>query len=181
MHEVMAEFGSTLRFGSITQVSRKPLRYKVSIDDADGMETPWLLALCMQSFGQKSSWPMKEGTQVALLLMANGESGVILGAVPSEEDLEPDGDGLVHDFGDGSQISYDPESQVMTLKTPVKVVLDTPLVIAQNIEAQDIQAQNVEAQNIDAVIDITIAGQSANSHQHRENGKGEMTDPMKPV
>lgn len=156
-----------LRYGVISQVQRKPLRYKCTIDDADGMETPWLTSLAMQSLGKTSGWAMPVGTQVALLLADNAETGVVLGAVHSEPDSEPAGDGLTFDFADGSKISYDPDGQTTHIKSVNAVNLDTPMTNTQEITATIIHCE-----------DIFVGGVSVKGHKHRENGKGSMTDTM---
>lgn len=156
-----------LRYGTISQVARKPLRYKCTIDDADGMETPWLTSLAMQSLGKTSGWAMPIGTQVALLLSNNAETGVVLGAVHSEPDSEPDGDGLTFDFNDGSKIQYDPDSQETTVKSVQAVNLDTPTTIAQNVHAKIIYCD-----------DVIVGGISVKGHKHLEKGKGSLTNTM---
>ena len=156
-----------LRYGTISQVARKPLRYKCTIEDADGMETPWLTSLAMQSLGKTSGWAMPVGTQVALLLSDNAETGVILGAVHSEPDSEPDGDGLTFDFNDGSKIQYDPDSQATTVKAVQAVNLDTPTTNTQEIKATIIHCE-----------DIFVGGISVKGHTHFEKGKGSLTNTM---
>lgn len=161
-----------LRYGVISQVQRKPLRYKCTIADADGMETPWLTSLAMQSLGKTSGWAMPVGTQVALLLSDNAETGVVLGAVHSEPDSEPDGDGLTFDFNDGSKIQYDPNSQATTVKSVQAVNLDTPTTNAQDMNTKDIRAKVIYCD------DVIVGGVSVKGHKHRENGKGSLTDRM---
>lgn len=156
-----------LRYGVISQVNRKPLQYKCTIDDADGLETPWLVSLAMQSLGKTSGWAMPVGTQVALLLADNAETGVVLGAVHSEPDSEPDGDGLTFDFNDGSKISYDPDSQVTHIKSVNEVNLDTPTTNAQDVYAKVIYCE-----------DVIVDGISVKGHKHLEKGKGSLTNTM---
>lgn len=156
-----------LRYGVISQVARKPLRYKCTIKDADGLETPWLTSLAMQSLGKTSGWAMPIGTQVALLLSDNAETGVVLGAVHSEPDSEPDGDGLIFDFNDGSKIQYDPDSQATTVKAVQAVNLDTPTTNAQDITAKVIYCD-----------DVIVDGISVKGHKHKENDTKSLTNTM---
>ena len=156
-----------LRYGTIIQVARKPLRYKCTIEDADGVETPWLASLAMQSFGNTAGWAMPVGTQVALLLAQNAETGVVLGAIHSEPDSEPEGDGLTFDFNDGSKIQYDPNNQKTTLKAVNAVNLDTPMTNAQNMTAKVIYCD-----------DVIVDGISVKGHKHKENDRKSLTNTM---
>lgn len=155
-----------LRYGVIIQVNRKPLRYKCTIDDADGLETPWLTSLAMQSSGKSAGWAMPVGTQVALLLADDAETGVVLGAVHSEPDSEPEGDGLKFDYNDGSHWQYDSEQKATNIKSEA-VNLDTPTTTAQAVNATVIHCD-----------DIIVSGISVLGHVHHENGKGSLTKSM---
>lgn len=160
-----------LRYGVISQVNRKPLRYKCTIADADGLETPWLISLAMQSSGKSAGWAMPVGTQVALLLADDAETGVVLGAVHSEPDSEPDGDGLRFDYNDGSYWQYDSEQKATNIKSEA-VNLDTPMTTTQDIQAQVITATVIHCD------DIIVSGISVLGHVHHENGKGSLTKSM---
>ena len=113
-----------LCYGLVEDVKNKPLSVKVRLPDYDNLITPWLSVLTPRSLGSKHYDPPVKDEQVACLMDNHFESGLCLGSVYSDEDLEPaEGDVYAREFSDGTRISYNPSESLLTVASVKKVIV----------------------------------------------------------
>jgi phage baseplate assembly protein gpV len=73
---------TTLHFGTVTQVTLADATAKVKIPDLQQFETFWLPVLQWRTGSTSNSyWMPNPGENVAVILDANGEQGVVLGGL----------------------------------------------------------------------------------------------------
>ncbi|OHX10251.1 baseplate protein [Chromobacterium sphagni] len=122
--ETLEEFGATVRFGTVS--ASKPGFARVRLPDLDNMRTMWLPIAYAKTQDDKACWTYDSGEQVAVLLDARGEDGVILGAVYSEADTPPTSspDKFMVRFKDGALLEYDRASHVLIVSGVQKVVVE---------------------------------------------------------
>jgi phage baseplate assembly protein V len=176
--------GIELEYGEISAVDYLTCRVRVRLDDRDGVESYWLHVPQRNTQGTQRRPLMPElGEQVAVLLDADGVSGVYLGGIYSTAEPPPvvDEDTDYVRFSDGTVSTYDRAAGVMTLDCvgallvkcgrnitieagePVVVkapsaTLDTPQVTLNG----DLQVNG----NINATGSIIDAGGNSNHHNH---------------
>lgn len=140
--ETMEEFGATLKFGTVS--ASRPGFARVRLPDLDNMRTMWLPIAYSKTQDDQACWTYDTGEQVAVLLDARGEDGVILGAIYSSADTPPvtDPNKFAIRFKDGALLEYDRATGVLAvtgvrrieaeasteilLKAGAKVTLETP-------------------------------------------------------
>ena len=107
-----------LEYGEISAVDYLTCRVRVRLDDRDGVESYWLHVPQRNTQGTQRRPLMPElGEQVAVLLDADGVSGVYLGGIYSTVEPPPvvDEDTDYVRFSDGTVSTYDRAAGVMTL------------------------------------------------------------------
>ncbi|ALS60662.1 phage baseplate assembly protein V [Pandoraea norimbergensis] len=142
MTETTEEFGATLKFGTVS--ASRPGFARVRLPDLDNMRTMWLPIAYPKTQDDQACWTYDIGEQVAVLLDARGEDGVILGAIYSSADTPPvtDPNKFAIRFKDGALLEYDRATGILTvtgvrrveveasaeivLKSGTKVLLDAP-------------------------------------------------------
>lgn len=142
MTETTEEFGATVKFGTVS--ASRPGFARVRLPDLDNMRTMWLPIAYPKTQDDQVCWTYDIGEQVAVLLDARGEDGVILGAIYSSADTPPvtDPNKFVIRFKDGALLEYDRATGMLAvtgvrrieveasteilLKAGAKVTLDTP-------------------------------------------------------
>lgn len=110
--------GVELEYGEISAVDYLSCRVRVRLDDRDGVESYWLNVPQRNTQGTQRRPLMPElGEQVAVLLDADGVSGVYLGGIYSTAEPPPvvDEDTDYVRFSDGTVSTYDRTAGVMTL------------------------------------------------------------------
>lgn len=110
--------GIELEYGEISAVDYLTCRVRVRLDDRDGVESYWLHVPQRNTQGTQRRPLMPElGEQVAVLLDADGVSGVYLGGIYSTAEPPPvvDEDTDYVRFSDGTVSTYDRAAGVMTL------------------------------------------------------------------
>ncbi|OHX19496.1 phage baseplate assembly protein V [Chromobacterium sphagni] len=124
MNETLDEFGATIKYGTVS--ASKPGFARVRLPDMDNMRTMWLPIAYPKTQDDQACWTYDTGEQVAVLLDAHGEDGVILGAIYSEADLPPttSRDKFMVRFKDGALLEYDRASHVLTVSGVQKVVVE---------------------------------------------------------
>ncbi|UTH73990.1 phage baseplate assembly protein V [Chromobacterium sp. IIBBL 290-4] len=123
MNETLDEFGATIKYGTVS--ASKPGFARVRLPDMDNMRTMWLPIAYPKSQNDQACWTYDDGEQVAVLLDARGEDGVILGAIYSEADPPPttSRDTFLVRFKDGALLEYDRASHTLTVSGVQKVVM----------------------------------------------------------
>ncbi|MCD4501078.1 phage baseplate assembly protein V [Chromobacterium vaccinii] len=123
MNETLDEFGATIKYGTVS--ASKPGFARVRLPDMDNMRTMWLPIAYPKTQDDQACWTYDNGEQVAVLLDAHGEDGVILGAIYSEADPPPTAsrDTFLVRFKDGALLEYDRASHTLTVSGVQKVVV----------------------------------------------------------
>ncbi|KHA70060.1 baseplate assembly protein [Pseudomonas chlororaphis] len=115
-----------LEYGEVTALDHKTCRLRVRLDDRDGLQTHWLNIPQRNTQGTQRRPLMPElGEQVAVLLDADGVSGVYLGGIYSTAEPPPvvDEDTDYVRYSDGTVATYDRAAGVMTLECVGEVIL----------------------------------------------------------
>lgn len=173
-----------LEYGEVSAVDYLTCRIRVRLDDRDGVESYWLNVPQRNSQGTKCRPLMPEiGEQVAVLLDADGVGGVCLGGVYSTAEPPPivDQDTDYIRYSDGTMVSYDRASGVMTLDCVGQLIVrcssnitleaDQPLVVkapAATLEIPQVALKgNLQVDgNINATGTIMDVGGNSNHHTH---------------
>lgn len=115
----LAEAGVTLKFGFVSAQDVAFGRVRVRLPDFDDVETAWLAVLHAKTH-QDKHWCLPDvGEQVACLLDARGEAGVVLGAFFGARDVPPSGstaDTHVAVFADGTRLAYDRAAHALNVQ-----------------------------------------------------------------
>jgi phage baseplate assembly protein V len=109
----------------------------------------WLPVLVRRSKTQKQSWQLEVNEHVVCLMDEAAETGVILGAIPNDEDTPDPGEGLGKCrilFSDGTLFEYDVNTGKMTVD------------VKGDLKAIATGKATVEAPNIELAGDVKITG-----------------------
>ncbi|MGE1004223.1 phage baseplate assembly protein V [Ralstonia pseudosolanacearum] len=123
MNETFGEAGATIKYGTVS--ASRPGFARVRLPDFDNMRTMWLPIVYPKTQDDQACWTYDTGEQVAVLLDARGEDGVILGAVYSSADKPPvsDPNKFSIRFKDGALLEYDRASHMLTVTGVQKMVV----------------------------------------------------------
>ncbi|KFK91944.1 MULTISPECIES: phage baseplate assembly protein V [unclassified Serratia (in: enterobacteria)] len=131
--------GVTRQVGTISAVDPQTVRARVRLPEADNLRTDWLNVLQRNTQNTKDYWLPDIGEQVEVLLDANGEDGVILGAVYSSVDLPPvnnkDTRGTTH--ADEAAFYYDRATHTLTINGGIQHIV---IVVKANVHITAQQA-----------------------------------------
>ncbi|MEO9385595.1 phage baseplate assembly protein V [Chromobacterium phragmitis] len=119
---------ATLKFGSVAEHDAPTQRVRVRLPELGQLLTAWLPVLSRKSLKDKDYWLPDVGEQVAVLMDARGEDGVVLGAIYSEADAVPvaSQEKWQRRFADGAVLEYDRRQNQLTVSGGIKhVVVDT--------------------------------------------------------
>ncbi|UTH76092.1 phage baseplate assembly protein V [Chromobacterium sp. IIBBL 290-4] len=119
---------ATLKFGSVSDMDIQRHKVRVILPELGGLETAWLPVLTRKSLQDKDYWMLDKGEQVAVLLDARGEDGVVLGAIFSDVDKTDvnSQDKWQRRFNDGAVLEYDRKAHQLTVNGGVQhVVVET--------------------------------------------------------
>lgn len=124
MMEAFREAGVTLKFGTVS--ASRPGFARVRLPDTDNMRTMWLPIAYPKTLEDQCYWTYDPGEHVAVLLDAQGEDGVILGAIFSDADTPPvtDKDKFGIRFKDGAELEYDRATHTLSVKGVQKVIVE---------------------------------------------------------
>lgn len=108
----------TRQVGTVSAVDVDKVQARVRLPECDNLRTNWLNVLQRNTQNNKDYWLPDVGEQVEVLLDANGEDGVILGAVYSDVDKPPFGNKDVHGTtsSDGAEFSYNRASHTLIIR-----------------------------------------------------------------
>lgn len=111
--------------GTVSAIDERTVRARVRLPDHDNLRTAWLDVLQRNTQNNKDYWLPDIGEQVKVLLDANGDDGIILGAVYSDKDkpVIADLNKRRIDFADGAFMEYDRKNSTMTIGGEIKTLL----------------------------------------------------------
>ncbi|EJW2658019.1 phage baseplate assembly protein V [Salmonella enterica] len=161
--------GVTRQIGTVSAVDADRVQARVRLPECDNLRTNWLNVLQRNTQDNKDYWLPDVGEQVEVLLDANGEDGVILGAVYSDVDKPPFSDKNVRGtkYADGAEFSYN-------RATVVEVAADISLK-GKNLDLTGVTTINGPATlngdleingSAHATGNIFADGQNSNHHSH---------------
>ncbi|KGF30497.1 phage baseplate assembly protein V [Oligella urethralis] len=115
------EASAVLKKGTVS--ATRPGFARVRLPDFDNLRTMWLPVVYGKTQDDKECWTPDIGEQVAVLLDATGEDGVIIGALYSDADAPPtqNKEVWIKRFKDGAVLEYNRETHALTV-TGVKAV-----------------------------------------------------------
>lgn len=145
---------ATLKFGSVAEQDAATQRVRVRLPELGQLLTAWLPVLSRKSLKDKDYWLPDVGEQVAVLMDARGEDGVVLGAIYSEADAVPvvSKEKWQRRFADGAVLEYDRKQNQLTVNGGVKHVV---------VETQaDVQIRAASSITIDGGQTVTIKAAS---------------------
>ena len=109
-----------LKFGVVSATDPANCRVRVKYQDNEGIESYWLAVAQRQAYGTRDYHMPEIGEQVACLIDAHNEEGVVLGGIYSAADPTPvDSQDKRHTvFKDGAVIEYDASAHRATVTLP---------------------------------------------------------------
>lgn len=109
-----------LKFGVVSATDPATCRVRVRYQDNEGIESYWLAVTQRQAYGTRDYHMPEVGEQVACLIDAHNEEGVVLGGIYSAADPTPvsSQDKRHVAFKDGATIEYDAASHRATVSLP---------------------------------------------------------------
>lgn len=109
-----------LKFGVVTRTDPSTCRVRVKYQDNEAIESYWLAVAQRQAYGTRDYHMPEIGEQVACLIDAHNEEGVVLGGIYSSADPAPvDSQDKRHvAFKDGAIIEYDASRHRATVSLP---------------------------------------------------------------
>ena len=122
------DFGATLQFGIVAAVDEAGHHLRVRLPALENMETDWLPMITPAAGGNQFYSLPDDGEQVACLLDARGESGVVLGATYNGADKPPAASKnmWVRRFSNGTVIQHNRASGNILVQTGGTVTVDAP-------------------------------------------------------
>lgn len=139
--------GVTRQVGTVSAVDTNKVQARVRLPECDNLRTDWLNVLQRNTQNNKDYWLPDVGEQVEVLLDANGEDGVILGAVYSGVDKPPFSDKDVRGttYSDGAEFTYNRKTHTLTIRGGVEhIVIESSLDVMVKTEKATIDAPETE-------------------------------------
>uniref|UniRef100_UPI0035C74EE0 phage baseplate assembly protein V n=1 Tax=Serratia quinivorans TaxID=137545 RepID=UPI0035C74EE0 len=139
--------GVSWQVGTISAVDADKVQARVRLPECDNMRTNWLNVLQRNTQNNKDYWLPDVGEQVEVLLDANGEDGVILGAVYSDVDRPPFNDKAIRGtkYADGAEFSYNRDSHTLTIRGGIEhIVIECSLDVMVKTQHAVIDAKETE-------------------------------------
>ena len=168
--------GVTRQVGTVSAVDADKVQARVRLPECDNLRTNWLNVLQRNTQDNKDYWLPDVGEQVEVLLDANGEDGVILGAVYSEVDKPPFSDKNVRGtkYADGAEFSYNRATHTLTVKGGIeRVVIEVAVGISLKGKTIDLTADTTTVNgdleingNAHSTGSMLSDGQNSNHHSH---------------
>lgn len=115
----------TRQVGMVSAIDADKVQARVRLPECDNMRTNWPNVLQRNTQNNKDYWLPDVGEPVEVLLDANGEDGVILGAVYSNVDKPPFSDKDVRGtkYADGTEFSYNRASHTLTIRGGIEHIV----------------------------------------------------------
>lgn len=150
--------GVTRQVGTVSAVDADKVQARVRLPECDNLRTNWLNVLQRNTQDNKDYWLPDVGEQVEVLLDANGEDGVILGAVYSDVDKPPFSDKNVRGtkFSDGAEFSYHRGTHTLTIRGSVEHIT-VECLTSVTVKAPK---ATIDAQDTDVTGNLTVAGKT---------------------
>lgn len=119
------DFGATLQYGTVAEVDAAAHAVRVTLPALEGMQTDWLPVVSLAAGGNRFYSLPDPGELAVCLLDARGEGGVCLGVIYNAADPAPAGssDIWMKQFANGTVISHDRSSGLVTVDTPGEVMV----------------------------------------------------------
>lgn len=158
------------KYGIISEVKKGYA--KVTFEE-DEFVTDWLPVLVRKSKSDKESWQLEINEHVVCLMDETCDEGVIIGAIPNEEDQPDGGEGkgkFRKLFSDGTLIEYDKNSHKLTVdvKGELKAITTGKATITSDADIEANAGANlkgvaatkatIEAPAIDLTGNVKITG-----------------------
>ena len=117
--------GVTRQVGTVSAVDADRVQARIRLPECDNLRTNWLNVLQRNTQDNKDYWLPDAGEQVEVLLDANGEDGVILGAVYSDVDKPPFSDKNIRGtrFADGAEYSYNRKTHTLIIRGGIELIV----------------------------------------------------------
>lgn len=111
--------------GTVSAIDSGQVRARVRLPECDNLRTNWLDVLQHNTQNNKDYWLPDVGEQVVVLLDANGEDGVILGAVYSSVDKPPINNANARGitYADSAAFYYDRQSHTLTINGGIEHIV----------------------------------------------------------
>lgn len=158
----------TRQVGTISAVDPATVRARVRLPECDNMRTNWLNVLQRNTQNNKDYWLPDVGEQVEVLLDANGEDGVILGAIYSSVDKpsanNKDVRGMT--YADDAAFYYDRTSHTLTINGGIQHI---KIAVGANVVIQTQQA-TIDAPETIVTGNMLVKGQL--TYQNGLSGSG---------
>lgn len=174
--------GVTRQVGTVSAVDADKVQARVRLPECDNMRTNWLSVLQRNTQDNKDYWLPDVGEQVEVLLDANGEDGVILGAVYSDVDTPPFSDKDVRGtkYADDAEFSYNRATHTLTVRGGIeRIVVEVAVDISLTGKNINLTAESTTINgnttlngdleingNAHAAGNILADGQNSNHHSH---------------
>ncbi len=119
------DFGATLQYGTVAEVDAAAHAVRVTLPALEGMQTDWLPVVSLAAGGNRFYALPDPGELAVCLLDARGEGGVCLGVIYNAADPAPAADRNIwmKQFSNGTVISHDRSSGLVTVDTPGEVLI----------------------------------------------------------
>lgn len=119
------DFGATLQFGTVSEVDDAAHAVRVTLPALENLQTDWLPVVSLAAGGNRFYALPDPGELAVCLLDARGEGGVCLGVIYNAADPAPAGsrDIWMKQFANGTVISHDRSSGLVTVDTPGEVLI----------------------------------------------------------
>lgn len=174
--------GVTRQVGTVSAIDADRVQARVRLPECDNMRTNWLSVLQRNTQDNKDYWLPDVGEQVEVLLDANGEDGVILGAVYSDVDTPPFSDKDVRGtkYADGASFSYSRATHTLTINGGIEhIVIEVATDVSLTAKNVNVTAESTAIKgnvqitgnleitgNAHATGNILADGQNSNHHSH---------------
>lgn len=158
MNDTLFEAVVTLKYGTVSAVDEATGKVRVRLPDNDNMRTKWLPVLTRKSKDDKDYWMPDLWEQVAVLLDARGEDGIVLGSVFSDEDGVPviSREKWRKQFKDGASFEYDRVEHRLTVTGGIQHVV---IEVGADVFVKAGTKVTVDAPDSEFTGNVTVNGQ----------------------
>ena len=118
--------GGKWKYGIVKEIDPEKMMVRCQIPDMDGVISPWLLIVVLNSLENKDYYLPDLEEQIVILLDENSESGVALGAVYSTKDKPPIANKNKRHikFNDETTIEYDRSTHKLEIKVQGDILIE---------------------------------------------------------
>lgn len=154
--------GTLLKYGIVSEVKKGFVRV---FFEEDEIVSDWLPVMVRKSKSEKESWQLEENEHVVCLVDQHCEEGVVIGAIPNEQDTPDPGEAkgkFRKKFSDGTVFEYDVNSHKMTVDVKGQLEAKTTgackIDAGTNLEGNAGVKATVQAPNIELTGSVKITG-----------------------